>query len=54
MEVREKRVEENNSNMFRRLASHNPPIYNGTLDPKTFENWIRGIENFFNTQCPEK
>ena len=43
MEVWEERVEEDNSNMFKRLASYHPPIYDGTPDPKTFEDWIRGI-----------
>ena len=37
-EVREKRVKEDNSYMFKRFASHHPPIYNGTPNPKTFEN----------------
>jgi len=30
MEVQEKRVEEDNSYMFKRFASHNLPIYDGT------------------------
>ena len=46
MEVREKRVKEDNSYMFKRLVSHNPLIYNGTPNPKTFEDWIRGMEKF--------
>ena len=54
MEVREKRVEENNFHMFKRFVSHNPPIYDGTLDPKTFEDWIRGMNKLFDAlQCPE-
>jgi len=48
MEVREKNVEEDNSYMFKSLASHNPPIYNGTPDPKIFEDCIRGMEKLFN------
>jgi len=55
MEVREKRVEEDNPYMFKRFASHHPPVYDGTLDPKTFKGWIRGIEKQFNAlQCPEE
>jgi len=38
MEVRENKVEEDNSYMFKRFASYNPPIYDGTLDPKIFED----------------
>jgi len=49
MEVREKRVEEDNSYMFKRFASHNPPIYGDTPDSKTFEDWIRGMEKLSNT-----
>jgi len=53
MEVREKRVEEDNSYMFKRFISHNPPICDGTLDPKTIEDWMKGVEKLFNTlQCP--
>jgi len=55
MEVREKKAEEDNSYMFKRFASHNPPIYDGTLDPKTFKVWIRGTGKLFDAfQCPEK
>ena len=55
MEVPEKRVEEDNSYMFNRFASHHPPIYDGTPNPKIFENWIRGIKKLFNAlQCPKK
>ena len=35
MEVREKRVEKYNSYMCKRFANHNPPMYDGILDPKT-------------------
>ena len=39
MEVREKGVQEDNFYMLkRRFASHQLPIYDGTLDPKTFED----------------
>ena len=38
IEVKEKRVEEDNSYMFKRFASHNPSIYDDTANPKTFEN----------------
>jgi len=52
--VREMKVEEDNSYMFKRLASHNPPTYGSTLDPKIFEDCVRGMEKLFDTvQCPE-
>jgi len=39
--------------VFKRFASHHPPIYDDTLDTKTFEDWIRGMEKLFNAlQCP--
>jgi len=54
MDAKEKRMEEDNSYMFKRFASHHPPIYDGPSDPITFENWIRGIEKLFDAlQCPE-
>jgi len=43
MEAQEKRVEEDNLYMFKRFESHHLPTYDGTPDPKTFEDWIRGI-----------
>jgi len=36
--AKEKRHEDDNSLMFRRLASLNPPVYNGATDPKAFED----------------
>ena len=55
MEVREKRVKEDNSYMFKRFASHHPAIYDGTPNPKTFEDWIRGMEKLFDAlQCLEQ
>jgi len=55
MEVWKKRVEENNSYTFKRFASHRPPIYDSTPDPKIFEDWIRGIEKLFDVlQCPKE
>ena len=55
MVVREKRVEEDNSYMFKRFTSHHPPVCDGTPDPKTFEDWIRGMEKLFDAlQCPEE
>jgi len=55
MEIREKRVEEDNSYMFKRIASHHPPIYDGTPNPKTLEDWIRGMEKLCDAlQCPEE
>ena len=54
MDVKEKRVEEDNSYMFKCLNSHHPTVYEGTPDPKTFEDWIRGMEKLFDVlQCPE-
>jgi len=41
--------------MFKRFVSHHSPIYDGTPSPKTFENWIRGMEKLFDAlQCPEE
>jgi len=40
MEAREKAPLEDNSHMFKKLANLNPPIYDGTLNPKAFEDWI--------------
>jgi len=55
MEVREKRAKEHSSYMFKRFVSHHPPIYDGTPNPKTFEDWITDIEKLFNTlQCPKE
>jgi len=52
MEVKEKRAEEDNSYMFKQF---HPPVYDGTPDPKTFEDWIRGMEKLFDAlQCPEE
>jgi len=54
MDVKEKRAEEDNSYMFKRFASHHPPVYDATPDPKTFEDLIKGIEKLFNAlQCPD-
>ena len=44
MEVKEKKIEEDNSHMFKRFMSHNLPIYDGTPDPKALEDWIRSME----------
>jgi len=38
MEARERKVEEDNSYIFKRFVSHNPPVHNGTPNPKTFED----------------
>jgi len=49
------KVEEDNSYMFKRFVSHNPLVYDGTPDPKAFEDWIRGMEKLFDAlQCPEE
>ena len=53
MKAMERKVEEDNSDMFKRFASHNPAVYDGTPDPKTFEDWIQGIEKLFDAlKCP--
>ena len=49
MKVQEKRVEKDNSYIFKRFPSHHPPIYDGTPHPMTFEVWIRGMEKLFDT-----
>ena len=36
-----------NSCLFKIFASHNLPIYNGTPDPITFDDWIRAMEKLF-------
>jgi len=38
MEVKERKVEEDSSNKFKRFASHNSLVYDGTPDPKAFED----------------
>ena len=48
IEARERAPKEDNSHVFKKLANHNPPMYNGPPDPKTFEDWIRGMEKLFN------
>ena len=55
MEVKEKKVKEDNSYTFKRFARHNSPVYDVTPDPKAFEDWIRGMEKLFDAlQCPEE
>jgi len=47
-----KKIEEDNSYMFKRLTSHNPLVYDSTPNPKAFEDWIQGIEKLFDAlQC---
>jgi len=41
MEARERKVEEDNSYMFKTFASHNPPVYNSTPDPKPLRTGFR-------------
>ena len=41
--------------MFKRFVCHNPPIYDGTPDPKVLEDWVWGMEKLFNAlQCLEE
>jgi len=47
MEVKERKIKDDNSYMFKRFASQNPPIYDRTPDPKAFEDWIQGMEKLF-------
>jgi len=55
IEAQEKRIEEDNSYMLKIFASYHPPVYDGTLNPKTFEDWIRGMEKLFDAlQCSEE
>jgi len=55
MEVKERKTEEDNSYIFLWFACHNPPNYNGTLNPKAFEHWIWGMEKLFDAlQCLEE
>ncbi|XP_061369407.1 uncharacterized protein LOC133312245, partial [Gastrolobium bilobum] len=40
--------------IFKRVASHHPPTYKGTIDPVALENWIRDMEKLYEvTNCPE-
>ena len=55
MTSKEKKIKKDNSYMFKRFASHNPPIYDGAPNPKAFEDSIRGMEKLFNAlQCPKE
>jgi len=47
VEVKERKVKEDNLYMFKRFTSHNPPVYDSTPTPKTFKDWIRGMEKLF-------
>ena len=54
MEVKEKRIEVDNSYLFKMFTSHNSLIYDGNPDLKPFQDWIRGMEKLFDAlQCPE-
>jgi len=48
IEAREKAPMEDNSHMFKKLGNHNPPTYDGSPNPKAFEDWMRGMEKLFN------
>ena len=55
METKEKKTEEDNSHMFKRLASHNPLIYDVVLDSRALEDCIWGMEKLFDAlQYPEE
>jgi len=45
IEAWEKAAMEDNLPMFKKLANHNPPKYDGSRNPKAFEDWIWGMEN---------
>ena len=55
MEARDKAPREYNSYTFKKLANLNLPTYDGALTPKSFEDWIQGMEKLFDAmQCPEE
>ena len=55
VEVKGKKTYEDNSCIFKRLASRNSLMCDGTLDPKPFKDWIRGMEKLFDAlQCPKE
>jgi len=43
IEAKERDTMKENLNMFKKLANHNPPTPDSALNPKVFEDWIRGI-----------
>ncbi|XP_010684565.1 uncharacterized protein LOC104899127 [Beta vulgaris subsp. vulgaris] len=50
-----KTEQEEYSNMFKKFSTHNPPTYDGKLDPTEFEEWLNNMEKLFDaTQCPDK
>jgi len=52
MEARGKALLEDNSHMFKKLASLHPPTYDGALNPKAFEDWVQGMEKLlYVLQC---
>ena len=54
MEAREKAPLEDNSRMFKKLASLYPPTYDEAPNPKAFEDWVSGMEKLFDAlQYPE-
>ena len=53
--AKEKKDRRGNFHMFKRLASHNPPVYDYAPNPKAFKDLIRGMEMLFDAlECPEK
>jgi len=55
IEAREKAPMEDNSHVFKKLANHNLLTYDGTPNPKAFEDWIQGMEKLFDAlHCPEE
>jgi len=48
MEARETAPLEDNSHMFKKLASPHPPTYDGAPNPKAFEDLMRGMEKLLN------
>ena len=55
MEARERAPFEDNSHMFKKLASLHSPTYDGAPNPKAFKDWVRGMEKLFDAlQCSEE
>ena len=43
------------SNVLRRISAMHPPTYEGQMDPKILENWIRDMDKLLDaTNCPQE